>query len=223
MDVVNVSNFVRRIHFFTVDAEAHRDDAAAAATAAHAPQQPHAPPHAERHLGRLMSLNVRGNAFLYHQVRCMAAVLFMVGRREEPAGIISTLLDVGAQPRKPMYEMAPEEALLFQACGYEDGVLPGAVRAAGPGAAKARAILAVHLRGVARRAAVRARIMLAALECVTAAEPAGEDGGPAAPLALQPLRHVPLLARKREATYEEQVERLRGKAAAKEDAVMEGE
>jgi hypothetical protein len=217
MDVVNVSNFVRRIHFVTVDAEADRDDALAAATAASpsAPEQQHAPPvhTAERHLGRLMSLNVRGNAFLYHQVRCMATVLFMVGRREEAPSIVSTLLDVATMPRKPMYEMAPEEALLFQACGYEEGVLPPGVRTAG--AEKARAMLVTHLRGVARRAAVRAHIMLAALQCVAAAEPA--------PYALQPHRHVPLMQRKREGTYEEQLERVRGKAAAKEDAVMEGE
>jgi tRNA pseudouridine38/39 synthase len=214
MDVVNVSNFVRRIHFVTVDAEADRDDALAAATAASAPEQQHAPPHtAERHLGRLMSLNVRGNAFLYHQVRCMATVLFMVGRREELPSIVSTLLDVATMPRKPMYEMAPEEALLFQACGYEEGVLPPGVRTAG--ADKARAILVTHLRAVARHAAVRAHVMLAALQCVAAAEPA--------PCALQPHRHVPLMQRKRELTYEEQVERVRGKAAAKEDAVMEGE
>jgi tRNA pseudouridine38/39 synthase len=217
MDVENVSNFVRRIHWFTIDAEddAASPDAATAAAAAAA-----TPPRCR--LGRLMSLNVRGNAFLYHQVRCMAAVLFMVGRRNERASIIDALLDVEGHPRKPMYEMAPEEALVFMSCGYDEGVLPEAARGASAGAAKARAMLAAHLRSVARRAAVQARIMLAAVETVVEEQAAASAAaGGAGMFVLHPPRHVPLAARKEEDTYEEQLARLRGKKAGAKDAMAE--
>ena len=40
------------------------------------------------------------------QVRCMAAVLLMVGRGEEPPGIVATLLDPQQVPRKPQYTLA---------------------------------------------------------------------------------------------------------------------
>lgn len=42
------------------------------------------------------------------QVRCMAAVLLMVGQRLEQPSVVSRLLDVGRTPRKPQYNMAPE-------------------------------------------------------------------------------------------------------------------
>ena len=40
------------------------------------------------------------------QVRCMAAVLFMVGRGEEDPSIVAQLLDIEAQPRKPQVRPA---------------------------------------------------------------------------------------------------------------------
>jgi hypothetical protein len=61
-------------------------------------------------------MRVRGWAFLYHQVRCMMAVLFMVGRGLEEPGIVPRLLDVtpGARfERKPTYNMAPELPLVL--------------------------------------------------------------------------------------------------------------
>lgn len=42
------------------------------------------------------------------QVRCMAAVLLMVGRGEEEPGVVRKLLDMEATPSKPYYNMAPE-------------------------------------------------------------------------------------------------------------------
>lgn len=42
------------------------------------------------------------------QVRCMAAVLLMVGRGLEEPSIVSRLLDITATPRKPTYQMAAE-------------------------------------------------------------------------------------------------------------------
>ena len=198
MDVENVRSFVRTITSFTLDAE----PGGAEAAAARGPPPPG--------LGRLLSLNVRGSGFLYHQVRCMAAVLLMVGRRQEAPAVVDWLLDVQATPRKPSYTMAPEEPLLFCACGYDGGAhpLPPPHRAASPGGAKARALAAAHLRSLARRAAVRAAVAERALSAVLEAEAAaGGDCRLLFPPEAGPA-HVPLAARQREASYEELVARL---------------
>ena len=68
---------------------------------------------------RILELYVRGTAFLWHQIRCIAAVLLMIGRGEEQPSIIHTLLDVERTPRKPQYIMASEEPLLLYSCCYQ--------------------------------------------------------------------------------------------------------
>ena len=68
----------------------------------------------------VFAINVKGKAFLWHQVRCMAAVLFMVGRGQEEPGIVSRMLDVEAHPGKPHYRMAPEGPLVLFKCNFED-------------------------------------------------------------------------------------------------------
>ncbi|XP_024537068.1 tRNA pseudouridine(38/39) synthase isoform X1 [Selaginella moellendorffii] len=67
----------------------------------------------------LWVMHVRGNAFLWHQVRCMAAVLFMIGRGHETLTIIDDLLDVDKTMRKPQYVMAPELPLVLQSCAFQ--------------------------------------------------------------------------------------------------------
>ncbi len=52
-------------------------------------------------LDDLYVLTVGGNAFLYHQVRCMCAVLFLVGRGLEKPEIVTQLLDLKVYPKKP--------------------------------------------------------------------------------------------------------------------------
>jgi tRNA pseudouridine38/39 synthase len=47
------------------------------------------------------------------QVRCIAAVLLMVGRGQERPDIVKKLLDVSLVPCKPQYNMAAEEPLLL--------------------------------------------------------------------------------------------------------------
>ena len=69
---------------------------------------------------RVLALYIRGTAFLWHQVRCMSAILMMVGRGDEEAEIVRTLLDVQQTPRRPMYELASEEPLLMYSCSYHD-------------------------------------------------------------------------------------------------------
>ncbi len=50
-------------------------------------------------------------SFLYHQVRCMMAVLFLIAKGLEQPEIVSTLLDIEATPRKPLYDLADESGL----------------------------------------------------------------------------------------------------------------
>jgi len=68
----------------------------------------------------MWEMQITGYAFLWHQVRCMAAVLFMVGRKQETPDIVRTMLDITATPRKPQYAMASEEPLLLYESGFED-------------------------------------------------------------------------------------------------------
>ena len=62
---------------------------------------------------------VRGTAFLYHQVRCMVAVLFLIGEGKEAPAIVSDLLDTERYPRRPNYDIASDSPLLLYDIGYE--------------------------------------------------------------------------------------------------------
>ncbi|KAK9829892.1 hypothetical protein WJX72_008507 [[Myrmecia] bisecta] len=69
---------------------------------------------------RLYALHIQGTAFLWHQVRCIAAVLLMIGQGLEEPELVQQLLDVERTPLKPQYNLAAEEPLLFYACGFKD-------------------------------------------------------------------------------------------------------
>ena len=64
-------------------------------------------------------IQVIGNAFLWHQIRCVAAVLFHVGRRYEPPSVVRWLLDPQACPSRPNYALAPEAPLVLYHAGFE--------------------------------------------------------------------------------------------------------
>lgn len=81
MDVANVTHFMRRITAFTVET----------VDSTGGPGGPFG----------MCYLRIEGTAFLWHQVRCMAAVLFMVGNRLEEPSIVADLLDIEKHPRKP--------------------------------------------------------------------------------------------------------------------------
>lgn len=60
--------------------------------------------------------HVRGSAFLWHQIRHMVAILFAVGQGLEKPSLVTDLLDVSKQPRKPNYVMAEEVPLVLWDC-----------------------------------------------------------------------------------------------------------
>ncbi|KAG1740143.1 pseudouridine synthase [Suillus paluster] len=84
---------------------------------------------------RLYVFDLVGSAFLYHQVRHIMAVLFLVGTGLEPPSIISALMNVSPQSsdappdsdsqlplvdRKPEYQMADALPLMLWDCAYAD-------------------------------------------------------------------------------------------------------
>ncbi|GLC76345.1 hypothetical protein PLESTF_001769600 [Pleodorina starrii] len=165
------------------------------------------------------ALTVRGSAFLWHQVRCMAAVLLMVGRGQERPQVVSELLDVEAHPRKPQYSMAPEEPLLLYACGFRDLVFrrsPAAVEAT---LGDVGGLLHRHLVGAALTAACHCRLAadtrLPAEEgsaAPTAAHTGGggsgrNGGGGGGGGGGGVMPHIPLMKRQTEPSIEERMAR----------------
>ena len=68
---------------------------------------------------KIYAFEVRGSGFLWHQVRHMAAILFLIGQELEQPNLIDTLLNVQEMPRKPSYEMADDAPLVLQDCRFE--------------------------------------------------------------------------------------------------------
>lgn len=72
---------------------------------------------------------VRGQAFLWHQIRCMAAILFEVGCEREAPDVTKRMLDdvkSGTGPfanGKPHYRMASPTPLVLCECVYPKGML----------------------------------------------------------------------------------------------------
>ena len=86
---------------------------------------------------RIYVFNLVGSAFLYHQVRHIMAILFLVGSGLEPPSVVTDLLNVeeGLEPlrsedvpeqkyavvdRKPEYQMADALPLMLWECGYDE-------------------------------------------------------------------------------------------------------
>ena len=64
----------------------------------------------------IYTFTVHGSAFLWHQVRHMAAILFLIGQGLEPPSLVHSLLDIAATPQKPQYEMASDAPLVLWDC-----------------------------------------------------------------------------------------------------------
>lgn len=66
-------------------------------------------------------LDLKGSAFLWHQVRCMMAVLFEIAEGHEQPSIIKNLMDVENQyPSKPDYTMANDTPLVLYDCIFKN-------------------------------------------------------------------------------------------------------
>ena len=62
---------------------------------------------------------IKGSAFLWHQVRCMMSVLFMIGNKVEEPEVIDKLLEQGKILDRPNYDIADGANLILSDCGFE--------------------------------------------------------------------------------------------------------
>lgn len=67
--------------------------------------------------------NLKGTAFLWHQVRCMIAVLLSCGQQLESPDIVKQLLDPRVYDSRPVYKMAHDVPLVLFDCGFKEDVV----------------------------------------------------------------------------------------------------
>lgn len=109
-----LSNFQRRI--FHADIEEVSPLSIPSFLSHPALQSPWANSPAVEQQPKLYSFTLHGSAFLWHQVRSLIAVLFLIGQGLEPPSLISSLLDISANPTRPKYEMASDAPLVLWDC-----------------------------------------------------------------------------------------------------------
>ena len=63
---------------------------------------------------------LHGSAFLWHQVRCMVAMLFLIGQGLESPDLIDNLLDTKITLGKPHYDLAEDMPLVLWDCIFPD-------------------------------------------------------------------------------------------------------
>lgn len=68
----------------------------------------------------MMYLEIKGSAFLWHMIRCIVAILMLVGQQREEPEIVKELLDVANNDKKPQYSLASEIPLNLFLCNYRD-------------------------------------------------------------------------------------------------------
>lgn len=188
----------------------------------------------------LCYVRVEGSAFLWHQVRCMAAVLFLVGLRRETPDVVDALLDATKfENGKPQYEMAPDAPLVLWRCGFARDALR--LTASAAARAQMQVHAARHTAASLKRAAVWAELWaslraeaeagegdgnasaareaddasgsLVAGEVVAAACALSAPGRAAGGGAAAKAAYVPLERRATEMTYEERRARIEEKEA----------
>eukprot|EP00026_Physarum_polycephalum_P008235 Phypoly_transcript_08314.p1 GENE.Phypoly_transcript_08314~~Phypoly_transcript_08314.p1 ORF type:complete len:505 (+),score=101.49 Phypoly_transcript_08314:107-1516(+) len=160
----------------------------------------------------ILSINVEhgvitlsGFAFLWHQVRCMVAVLFMVGKHLETPQIVETLLDTTRVPAKPIYEMASEVPLVLFDCGFED--LHWERTETGEGTSgEVQRKLASHFETISHELYLKSKVAGLMLDATRAG---------CASLPKEPPAHVPLLQRGTEDSLEMRLKKQQSKQTPK--------
>uniref|UniRef100_A0A3N7EHA4 Pseudouridine synthase I TruA alpha/beta domain-containing protein n=1 Tax=Populus trichocarpa TaxID=3694 RepID=A0A3N7EHA4_POPTR len=137
---------------------------------------------------QLYAIKIKGSAFLWHQVRCMVAVLFMIGQGLESPEVIDALLDTRTL-RKPQYLMAPEIPLVLLSYAGQ--------------------ALHVHLENECRlyhlQAAIFQEALLSHLPLSIGAENKDSSSNG---VTRKKASHVPLMSRETEPSYEERRAKL---------------
>lgn len=65
---------------------------------------------------KMYAFVLHGSAFLWHQVRSIVAILFLIGQRLESPALIPHLLNIDENPTRPKYEMASDAPLVLWDC-----------------------------------------------------------------------------------------------------------
>lgn len=108
MDVEHVYNFVRKIHYARVHVECVTNTTI---------EESEGKIDSDRG-SRVCYFEIHGQAFLWHQIRCIVSILFLVGRELEEPSIVTELLDIEKYPGKPSYDLADERPLVLHHCGF---------------------------------------------------------------------------------------------------------
>lgn len=66
-------------------------------------------------------VELKGTSFLWHQVRCIMSILFLVGQKLEKPEIVKALLDIDQVSARPDYPMASDLPLMLYDCEF-DGI-----------------------------------------------------------------------------------------------------
>ncbi|ESQ33382.1 hypothetical protein EUTSA_v10007608mg [Eutrema salsugineum] len=179
MDVANVHCYTRRVTFFEVS------------------------PCQNSHEGaQLCTFTMRGSAFLWHQVRAMVAVLFMIGQGVESVDVIDTMLDTTKIPRKPQYLLASEIPLVLRTCEFENVDF-----ICSSGAAES---LRTHFKNESLRYQLESVIFQEALRnCLPVGNEKSSCNG--VEKKKKGAVHVPLLSRPTEPSYEERSAKLKSR------------
>ncbi|KAG1334491.1 tRNA pseudouridine(38/39) synthase [Cocos nucifera] len=178
MDAANVNNYKRHITIFDISSSNKRFSD-----------------------NELWAMTIKGSAFLWHQVRCMVAVLFMIGQGLESTNIVDVLLDTHNTWRKPQYNMAPELPLILCFCKFENVNFTCS--------SDASRALHKHLKNEFQSYMMQAAIFHEALGCLPIPDESSTEPG------RKKKGHIPLMLRPTEPSYDERRAKLNAKATHK--------
>ena len=106
MDVEHVYNFVRKIHYAQIYVMQNNREVLVTEGIL------------KEGGNETCFFEIHGQAFLWHQIRCIVSILFLVGQGLEEPSIVSDLLDIEKYPGKPSYNLADERHLVLHHCGF---------------------------------------------------------------------------------------------------------
>jgi len=72
---------------------------------------------------QLCFYEIKGDGFLWHMVRNICAILFLVGLGKEEPDIVSRMLDIKTYPCKPLYNMVDSSPLVLWDCDFRKETL----------------------------------------------------------------------------------------------------
>ncbi|CAF0906554.1 unnamed protein product [Adineta ricciae] len=69
---------------------------------------------------QMCELLVHGSGFLWHQIRCIVAILLLIGQEKEDVQLVKELLNIEKYPCTPNYQIASELPLILFDCQFNN-------------------------------------------------------------------------------------------------------